>query len=171
MISERAALGRPGAVRRSDATPALRLRLTARPAVAGRERLADALGGSVLVQLMLAMSFVALAALLYMAQAGQASVQEINISELQYQRMQLVQTNTNLRALATSLRSPQRVDTIATTQLHMGSPDPATIIWLNAVVPPVPAIAPVNADTVAAQQSSQPLAEMERAIRFIRASL
>src|SRR5947209_5675735 len=105
MISERAVVARPGVLRAPTTTPRW-ARLTARPSIAGRERLGLAVSQSFLVQLALIMTFVAVAALLYMAQAGQVSVRQIDINTLTTERMNLVSTNTNLRALETRLQSP-----------------------------------------------------------------
>jgi cell division protein FtsL len=146
-------------------------RWTALPALAGRERLGEALGQSVLVQLMLVLAFFALAGLLYMAQQSQVSVQEINISVLRSERVELVAKNTSLRTTATSLSSLQRIDAAATSQLHMTKPDLSATVWVSPVVPRVTAPPAVNADTVAAQQSSQPLAWMAHAIRVVQSSL
>jgi hypothetical protein len=145
-------------------------RLTARPSIAGRERLGQAINQSFLVQLALSMTFVAVAALLYMAQAGQVSVQQININTLTGERMNLVAANTRYRAISTTLQSAQRIDTGAT-QLHMTAPPPSSVLWLNPVVPQVAPIRPVNADALSAQRASQPLAWMEHAVAFVRSSL
>lgn len=169
MISENAVVARPGALRTRAATPWLG-RVTARPSIAGRERLAQAVHQSFLVQLALAMTFVALTALLYMAQAGQVSVQQININQLTAERMNLVAANTNYRALATTLQSPQRIDQGAT-GLHMAVPPPGSGLWLNPAVPPVAPVRPVNADVVSAQRASQPLAWMEHAVDLVLSSL
>jgi hypothetical protein len=116
------------------------------------------------------MTFVAVAALLYMAQAGQVSVQQININTLTGERMNLVAANTRYRAISTTLQSAQRIDTGAT-QLHMTAPPPSSVLWLNPVVPQVAPIRPVNADALSAQRASQPLAWMEHAVAFVRSSL
>jgi cell division protein FtsL len=171
MVSERAAVGRPGAVRTKSGVSAWRARWSGRPAIAGRERLAEALGQSVLVQLMLAMSFVALAALLYMVQASQVSVQRININTLRTEQMELAAANTNYDATAASLQSYTRIDAEATSQLQMAPSDPSTWVSLNPFVPRVVAIPSVTADTSSAQKASQPLAWMERAISLVRSSL
>lgn len=147
------------------------MRVTARPAIAGRERLAQALGQSVLVQLMLAMSFVALAALLYMAQASQVSVQQINISELQSDRVQLTSDNASLRATTTDLQSLPRIDAVATSRLHMTKPDLSTAIWVSPVVPRVPVPHTAGGDVAAAQRQSEPLTWLEHFVSMIQASL
>lgn len=120
---------------------------------------------------MLAMSFIALAGLLYMAQAGQVSVQQINIDELRGERVQLVSQNTALSLTATNLKSLQRVDSMATTQLHMSKPAQDSTVWITPVFPRVTLVRPVNADTLSAQRASQPLAWMELAVRTIKSSL
>jgi cell division protein FtsL len=170
MISQRAAVlgGRPAAVRTRTSW---RQRLSARPAVAGRERIAEALGRSVVIQLMLAMSFVAVAGLLYMAQAGQVSVQQINIDILRSNRVQLVSENTSLSLRATNLTSLQRVDSMATSQLHMALPSRANAIWVWPAFHHITVVRPVDADTANAQRASQPLAWMVHAIRLVKSSL
>lgn len=161
MISERLAGRRP-----SQQSLAPRW---SRRAVAGRKRLTEALGESVLVQLALAMSFIALAALLYMAQAGQISVQQINIAVLRNERVQLVGQNATLQSQATALQSTQRVDDIAVNQLHMGLGE--TVVWVTPTVPHVRTVRPVNADMAAADRASQPLTQMIAFLRAVHDSL
>lgn len=170
MISERAVPVRGRAAARRERTwkfPSLR----AAPAMAGRQRLMEALGKSVLVQLMLAMTLIAVAALLYMAQESQISVQQINMAVLRSQHMQLVAENTTLRARATGLQSTGRVDQIATSRLGMVPQDSSNQMWINVDVPTVPTARSVNADTVAAQQRSAPLAWLGRFAHTIQSSL
>jgi cell division protein FtsL len=120
---------------------------------------------------MLAMTFVAVAALLYLAQASQASVLEFNIADQQSQQIQLTAQNASLQSTAIALQSLQRVDQIATTQLHMTKPDPSSAIWVRPVIPNVVAIRPLNADTLSAQRQSEPLAWMARVITRIKSVL
>jgi cell division protein FtsB len=136
-----------------------------------RERLAHLTADSTLVQLMLAMTCVAAAGLLYLAQASQVSVLQYNMAGLQYQQTTLNARNASLRATATQLQSLQRIDTAATSQLHMTKPDLSTAIWITAPVPPAVHIYASNADTVAAEQASQPLAWMTRFVTVVRSSL
>jgi cell division protein FtsL len=131
----------------------------------------ETLGGSVLVQLMLAMTFIAVAFLLYMAQESQISVQQINMAVLRSQHMQLVAENTTLRAAATGLQSTPRVDRIATTRLGMSVPDASNTIWVSVSVPPLPPVRPVNADVVAAERQSAPMAWLGRFVRTVQSSL
>lgn len=133
--------------------------------------LADSVGGSVLVRLMLAMTFVALAALFYLAQATQVSVLQFSIADLQAQRTQLLADNANLRVQATALQSLQRIDTLASTQLHMTKRDISTDIWVRPVVPRVPTVRGADADTVLAVQASRPLAWMTRVLSLVESSL
>lgn len=154
-----------------------------RPAAFQFARLADTLGRSVLVQLLLAMSFVALAALLYLLQASQASVLDVNIAQLQSDRAQLVAQNAALRTTATSLQSLQRVDDLATRQLHMARPDLSRTIWIRPLLPRMvqggtlgadsglSAGDPQGAEMPAAAQRSTPLGWMKRLIALVRASL
>lgn len=138
-------------------------------AVAGRERFSQAFNGSILVQLMLAMSFVAVAALLYLAQASQASILQVNIDALKTDRMQLTSQNGNLHAVVGGLQSPTRIEAAAAGQLHMTQDGPA--IWVDPVAPPVSLPREVNADTLAAQQDSQPLAWLKNAFDVVKSSL
>src|SRR5579884_2599677 len=117
MLGEQSVAAARRAGVRSTQAKSGRLRWSARPAIAGRERLARWIGASVLVQLMLAMAFIAMAALLYLAQASQASILEYNIAEMQTRQTQLMATNAGLRASATTLQSPTRIDTLASTRL------------------------------------------------------
>ncbi len=145
--------------------------LRAAPAMAGRERLMEALGQSVLVQLMLAMTFIAVAFLLYMAQESQISVQQINLSVLRSNHMQLVANNTTLRTSATSLQSATRIDQTASTRLGMSAPDNSAYIWVQVAVPPLAPVHPVNADAMAAETQSAPLAWMGRFLNSVQSSL
>lgn len=141
------------------------------PAVAGRRHLATLMGDSTLVQAMLAMSFVALAALLYLAQASQADVLQLNIGALQQERYALNAQNASLHAQATTLQSLQRIDNAAQTQLHMTRPDLSTAIWVSPILPTVPSVHSVDAGTLSAEHASQPLAQIENFIAFVRSSL
>lgn len=169
MISERAipVRGRVASGERAWRLPSLR----AAPAIAGRQRLMEALGQSVLIQLMLAMTLIAVALLLYMAQESQISVQQINLSVLRSNHMQLVADNTTLRARATALQSTPRIDRTASTRLGMSAPDNSSYMWVNVAVPPLPAVHPVNADVLAAERQSSPVAWMGRLIHTVQSSL
>lgn len=143
------------------------------------------LGQSVLVRLLLAMSFVALAGLLYLLQASQASVLEVNISDLQASHAQLAAENASLRITATSLQSLPRIDDVATHRLHMLKPDLSSAIWISPVLPQVgvrqadgslsttdsPATPIWLTQMSSAQHRSQPLGWMKRLLTLIRSSL
>ncbi|MBV9280896.1 MAG: hypothetical protein JOZ41_12510 [Chloroflexi bacterium] len=120
---------------------------------------------------MLAMTCLSAVALLYLAQASLASVAEYNIAELEGTHAQLTAQNAGLHASVTSLQSVQRIDVIATTQLHMAGARPSDAIWIQPVVPAVPPVHALEADTAAAQRQSQPVGWMARLVRFVRASL
>lgn len=165
MISERLASRSTRPVRRS------RHERWALPAVAGRARLTEALGQSVLVQLMLAMSFVALAALLYMAQASQITVQQINIAVLRDSRQQLVAQNADLRSRADALQSLQRVQNIAITRFHMATPDITTAIWIRPRTVRVSPLPLPGGDVAAAERASSPLTWIEHTLTVIHDSL
>lgn len=171
MIGERSAPARVGAQARKTSSRRWRERLLAAPAVSGRERLGLSFGNSPLIQLALAMTLVAFAAMVYLFQASQVSVLEMNISDLQTQRVQLRMDNAALQTTASSLRSLQRVDTIATERLHMTKPDISNSMWVTIAAPRLPAIRAVNADTIEAQRRSQPLAWMRSFASFVRSSL
>lgn len=141
------------------------------PAVAGRERVSRLLGDSTLVQVMLAMTFVAVAALLYLSQASEADVLQLNIASLQQERYVLNSQNADLHAQATQLQSLQRVDWAAQNQLHMTRPDLSTAIWVSPVLPNLPPAPRADAASSAAERASQPLAQIERFIAFVHASL
>lgn len=136
-----------------------------------RRRLQRVAAESTLGQLMLAMTCVATAGLLYLAQASQVSVLQYNIAGLQNQQVTLNAQNASLRATATQLQSLRRIDAAATAQLHMTKPDLSSAIWVNAVTPPPVQIRALNADTVAAEQASQPLAWMKHLFTLVRSSL
>lgn len=141
------------------------------PALPDRSQVLESLGSSVLVQLMLAMSLVAVAGLLYLAQASQASVLQYNITELQIERAQLTAQNGSLHATAMNLQSPQRIVTAAQTRLHMRQPDPSNTLWVAPTFPAVTIPPPAAVSRRAAQQRSRPLAWMRRVLQFVRASL
>jgi cell division protein FtsL len=145
--------------------------LGARPAVAGRERLGKLLNQSVLAQLMIAMCFFALALLFYLAQASQASVIQFNIADLQAQQQQLQINNANLHAQAAALQTAGRIDQAATTQLHMVKPDLGAAIWVRVQIPRVVPYRAQNADTLAAQRQSEPLAWLSNAFSAVKSSL
>lgn len=142
-----------------------------RPAIAGRVRLAEALGRSVLVQLTLVMSLIAFAGLLYLAQASQVDVLKFTIADLRAERTQLTAQNASLHAQATSLQSISRIDHLATTQLHMSQPDLSSAVWVRPVMPRVVPLPAVGADTARAERTSQPLAWMQRFLRTVKSSL
>jgi cell division protein FtsL len=172
MIGERyAPTTRVGAASEHSVGITPRGRAIARPAIAGRARLSLSLGNSVLIQLGLAMSLVALAAMIYLFQASQVSILEMNIGDLQNQQVQLRVDNAALQMTASSLQSIQRVDAIATNQLHMTKPDISSSIWITPVNPHLTAIRAVNADVVAAQRQSEPLAWMQNFATFVKSSL
>jgi cell division protein FtsL len=143
---------------------------TSAPAIIGRERIAHLVHGSILTQLMLAMTCVAIALLLYLTQASQVSVAEFNISDLQRQHTQLHQQNADLSAQATTLQSFRRIDTFATTQLHMVKPGPSPAVWIWPLVPHVESAPPPALSVPAAQRQSQPLAWMTRFASFVKSS-
>lgn len=180
MISERYAIGaRAGALggskvrarpRRTWSLAPPWRRWTSRSALAGRARL-TALRQSVLVRLILAMTLMALAALLYLAQASQVSVLQFSIAELQTERTQLALENASLRMTATNLKSVRRVDRLASDQLHMTKPDISTSVWVWPVIPTMPATPTRTADRASALQASQPVAWMHRFIRLVVSEL
>ena len=176
MIGQRYAVPARTGRRFSQSHPSSQTRTPAsgyrdRPAAAGRKLFADALARSVLIQLMLAMTFVAFAALLYLAQASQASVLDYNIAALQADRSQLNSQNANLQAGATSLRSLKRIDAAATNQLHMTKPDISSTIWIRAVLPAASFLSAPTDDPLSAQKQSQPLGWMTRLLSFLKSSL
>jgi cell division protein FtsL len=146
------------------------LALLVQPAIAGRQRIVSALSQSILVQLMLAMTFVALAALLYLAQASQASVLQFNIADLQARRSQLDINNASLQASVNSLQSPGRIDSLAAGKLHMVRPNLTNTIWITPVAPRISLRVP-RGELAAAGKQSQPAASISRFLRFVASSL
>jgi cell division protein FtsL len=170
MIVQRYAVGTRPAPRTRPRRPSLRDRLAARPAISGRERIAEKLGESLVVQLMLVMSLIVLALIIYLYQASQVSVLDYNIAYLQTSQSNLRQQNARLTATQSILTSPARIEAAATT-FHMTKPDMSTTIWVNVPVPRVRVVRPVSADQTAAQQRSEPAAWLKRAISFVKSSL
>jgi len=174
MINERyAPAGRIGATAHHRPRPSWRTRLAVRPALLGRERVAKTIGHavSVPVQLALAMSLIACAFMLYLFQASQTSVLEMNIAHQQATQMQLQLENAALQTSATRLRSIQRVDTIATNQLHMTKLALSQSVWIYPIVPVVRPPVPAGTDTFTAQRQSEPLSWMYRLATFVGDSL
>jgi len=151
--------------------PAIDRKGSVAPVIALRERLADGLQHSVLMQLMLAMSFVAVAGMLYLAQASQASVLQFNIQDLQNTRTQISAQNAGLEATATSLNSVTRVNTLALGQYHMTEPDFPHAIWINVSAPTVVLLRPAYTSVVSAQRQSRPAAWMVRFLSVVKNSL
>jgi cell division protein FtsL len=174
MIGERYAVAaRPAvkpAIRTRGRRESLRTRLAGRHAIAGRARLAESLGQSLVVQLMLVMSLVVFAALIYLNQASHASVLQYSITYLRQDQSVLRQQNAQLNASQTELTSPARVETAAS-QLHMAKPASGNTIWIQVPVPKVQVVKPITADVSAAQEQSSPRAWLDRAANFVKSSL
>src|SRR5437588_5890464 len=85
------------------------------------------LSRSVLLQLMLAMALISFAALVYLNQASKQSVLEFSNVDLQSQQIELNLRNANLYATAARLTSLNRVKNLASSQLHMSPPSPASV--------------------------------------------
>ncbi len=152
-------------------TVSIQERSQLRPAIAGRELLGRLLDQSILVRLMLALTLIAVACLIYLAQASQMSVLESQIGALRTDNVSLMARNANLHAQANDLQSMQRIDTEATTKLHMTKPDLATTVWIRPVVPRVVPIVADSLDNSAAKRQSQPLAWLDRFVTFVQNSL
>src|SRR2546421_12599373 len=114
MVAEQAAVtGRSGVIA-ARGRAQLRDSISHRPAVAGREMLGKLLGQSVLVRLMLALTFIALAGLIYLAQASQVNVLHYQLSSLSNEQVAAMAQNANLAAAANNLQSLKRIDEAAT---------------------------------------------------------
>jgi cell division protein FtsL len=170
MIVQRTIAGARPAPGARARRPSVRQRIAAGPAVAGRERLADVLGEHLAVQLMLVMSLVVFAALVYLHLASQVSVLQFNIAVLQNQQGNLNQTNAQLHAVQSSLVAPSRMENAATA-FKMTKPDPGSTVWVTVAVPRVTPIRPIGADMAAAQQRSEPAAWVHTFISAVWASL
>src|SRR5579875_3143223 len=134
------------------------------PLAAGPQRSLAALSRSDLVQLMLAMSLFAGAILLYLMQAENASVTQLNISMLQSQQAQLNAQLARSQTQASNLGTEPRVQYLATSELHMSAPGPANTVWLNVTLPPIQRVPPpVNVNRSALD--SEPLAQIKSFIR------
>ena len=134
-------------------------------------RLYHALGESPLVQIILAMSLLAIACLLYLTQASQVSVIQYNIADLQAQNAQLNTQNTELRAQAMGLQSIERIQHLATTQLHMVTPHIGSTVWLTVTFPRISQPRPSYVNTVAAERQSQPLSWLRSFFHALKSSL
>ncbi len=140
------------------------------PAIAGRQLVTQLLHQSVLMQLIFSMALISGAALIYLNQASKESVLQFSIADLQRQQITLRMQSSNLYATASSLQSLQRIETAASTQLHMTTPPYSSIVWVHPVIPVV-ASPPVESSTNTARAQSQPLAWMENAAQFIGSQL
>ncbi len=134
-------------------------------------RVAQSLGQSVPVQLALILSLLAFAAMVYMFQASQVDVLQMNISALQSHAVQAQADNAALESRATYLQSIRRITAIATKQLHMAPVDPNAMVWIFPVIPPTPQTHDVNADLRRVQQASQPLAWVGQFAAAVRSAL
>ncbi|MGH2442560.1 MAG: hypothetical protein ACRDFX_05300 [Chloroflexota bacterium] len=150
--------------------PRLKDRIPAAPNLAAGGRIRTAIERSVLVQLIGVITLVSVAAVIYLNQASKVSILDYNITLQQQQQVSLQMTNAGLYASATSLESLQRVETLATSHLHMSPARYSSALWIYPVVPRVPA-APHLPSIAAAQAQSQPLAWMKRFASFIKAQL
>jgi cell division protein FtsL len=137
---------------------------------AGRERLAQFLDGSFLARLMLAMMLVAIASIIYLAQASQESILQFGLSDLQQQQMQLNSKNAALQAQMSQLQSTQRFDSTASQRLGMVKPS-VSPVWLSPTVPRFQATPPPDVSLQKAEQESQPLAWMKSFVSAVLASL
>jgi cell division protein FtsL len=142
-----------------------------RRARAVRDWLVESLVRSVLVQLMLAMSLVSAAAMLYLAQASQASVIDFDLAEIKAQQIQLNAENAGLHSQANQLQALQRIDALATSSLHMTKPDLTTTVWVKPFVPKVRHVPSFYPTAGAATESSSPLAWTQRFLTAVRNSL
>lgn len=161
---------RAGIGARRPLSTRIRAYLAQRPALAGRERLAEALSHSPLVQLMLVTTLVAVAFLLYLAQASQLSIVEYDVQDLKVQRMQLNAENANLHTQAAQLQSLRRIGAVAATELHMARPDVSSTIWVQPLAPRV-TVSHIAASTAGAEQRSQPAAWLRRFASLVKSSL
>jgi cell division protein FtsL len=83
----------------------------------------------------IATTLMSLAILLYLLQANRVSVLEFNLTQLQQQRAQLLDTNAQLHIQVAKLQAVERVEALATTRLHMAKWNVNHTIWLNIRVP------------------------------------
>lgn len=141
-----------------------------RPASAGTEQIAEALGQSPVVRLALFMSLVVFAAYMYMNQATRASVVEYNIGNQRQSADSLRQQNVKLHAVNSALSAPGRIRAAAA-QLGMTRPDVSATIWIQVMTPQVRVVRPVDADIRVAQQESSPAAWLQHAYTFAKSSL
>jgi hypothetical protein len=170
MIVERQIIASRTTTTERAAAVSLGQRLAARPAIAGRERLAEALGESLVVQLMLVMSLVVFAALIYLNQASNVSVLQYKIGDLTVQQAQLRQENAQLNARRGYLQGPARIAASAQ-QMHMVSHDISANMWLTVRVPVVHPVKPISADLAAAETRSEPQTWVRRFVGFVESSL
>jgi len=146
-------------------------RLPPAPSIAGYQRLFGLVGQSFLLRLTTALALVFVAALLYLVQASQVSVDELAINQLQQRNLYLAGQNANLWAQASALQSLGRIETIAGTKFHMTSPDLQSIIWLRPVIPNIRVQTEANLTSRQAVARSEPLAWMHNFVEFLKAQL
>jgi hypothetical protein len=169
IIEQQVTASRTTATQRASAV-SLGQRLAARPAIAGRERLAEALGESLVVQLMLVMSLVVFAALIYLNQASNVSVLQYQISDLTVQQSRLRQENAQLNAIRSHLKQPARISAAAQ-QMHMLSPDASNPVWVKVRVPIVHPLEPIASDLRTAETRSEPQSWVRRFVGLVGSAL
>jgi cell division protein FtsL len=78
---------------------------------------------------------ISLSVVLYVLQANQANVLELRLNSSQAETLQLTDINSQLQVQADRLSGIQRIERIATSQLHMIKPALSATIWLGVTVP------------------------------------
>lgn len=104
--------------------------------------------------------------LVYLLQVNQASWLQFNLTQASVTQSRLNAVNAHLLVQKDALLAESRIDSIATTKLHMEHPSLSTAIWLHVRIPPTVPAAPHQP----AIQSS-PLSWMENAITTVGDSL
>jgi len=120
---------------------------------------------------MLALTFIALAGLVSLAQASQESVVSYQISSLTDQNIALMSQNANLAATANNLQSLQRIDSAATSTFHMTKPDLSSTVWVRPLVPRVVPVPVVDTSGSQVKHASSPLAWVQNFFTFVKNSL
>jgi hypothetical protein len=146
-------------------------RLGANAAVPGRERLLGFVKQSLLAQLMLSMAFLVFASLIYLNQASKVDVLQFSISGLQQDQQTLLVQNANLHAQADKVTATLRITTLATSRLHMLSPDLQGTVFISPMVPAFKQPGTSGVYSARAKAQSSPLAWMFRAASWIGSQL
>ncbi len=86
--------------------------------------------------MVLATLLVSFAVILYLVQANASTAMQMELNQIRADRSQLNAVNAQLLVQADGLKAEHRINSLATTKLHMQSPSLASALWLTVTVKP-----------------------------------